>query len=79
MTKPDFRAVGFTDKANDFPRDEFAMVLLAAYNGVKPEQVPLAAHYFPNESTAKAWKRVADAARDYVKAEIEKEQAGDPV
>ncbi len=74
MSKPDFRAVGFTDKANDFPRDEFAMVLLAAYNGVQPHQVPEPARYFPNEATAKAWKRVADAAREYVRAEIEKEQ-----
>ena len=58
----DFRSVGFTDDAINYPRDDVALTLFAAFNGVRVDQLPEAMRYFPNEATAKAWKRVADAA-----------------
>lgn len=60
-----FRAVGFTGNARNYPRDDLALAMFAAFNGVTVEQLPEAMRYFPNEATARAWKRVADAARVY--------------
>ena len=67
MTPPDeqFRAIGFTDEAANYPRDDLALAMFAAFNGVTVEQLPEAMRYFPNEATARAWKRVADATRAY--------------
>lgn len=59
------RAVGFTKAAAAHPRAPLALALLAAFNGVAPEQLPEGARYFPNEATEKAWDRVGDAAREY--------------
>lgn len=57
------RKAGFTAAAFAYPRDEFALELLCAFNGVEPSKAPKGWRYFPNEGTAKAWGRVADAAR----------------
>jgi hypothetical protein len=57
------RDAGFTERALKFPRDEFALELLCAFNGASPSNAPRGWRYFPNEGTAKAWGRVADAAR----------------
>jgi hypothetical protein len=57
-----FRAVGFTAMAIDYPRDELALAMFAAFNGVTVSDLPNAMRYFPNDATRKAWTRVADAA-----------------
>lgn len=61
-----FRAIGFTPKAADFPRDDLAICMFAAFNNVKPEQLTEGMRFFPNESTQKAWARVAQAAREFI-------------
>lgn len=58
-----FRSVGFTPAAAEFPRDELAIKMLAAFNNVSPDQLTEGMLFFPNESTRTAWRRVADAAR----------------
>lgn len=60
------REAGFTDAALAFPRDEFALELLCAFNGVPVQLAPKGWRYFPNEGAKKAWGRVADAARRYI-------------
>lgn len=60
------RAAGFTEEALNNPRDEFGLVLLCAFNGIKPGQAPPGWYFHPNHSSAEAWKRVADAARAYL-------------
>lgn len=62
MENIDFRSVGFTNAAIDFPRSDLALVMFAAFNGVSVDQLPEAMRYFPNEATEKAWTRVAEAA-----------------
>lgn len=62
-TDEDFRAIGFTKEAGNWPRDELAVKMIAAFNGVAADDLPsLAWRYFPNQQTAEAWKRVADVA-----------------
>jgi hypothetical protein len=58
-TPDEFRAVGFTADAVNYPRDDLAWLMLAAFNNVRPDQIPAAARYFPNEATKAAWDRVA--------------------
>lgn len=65
-----FRAVGFTKAAIDFPRDALALAMLAAFNGVTPDKLTEGMRYFPNESTERAWKRVAEAARSHIMVEL---------
>ena len=60
------RDAGFTEAALAYPRDEFALDLLCAFNGCPPKLAPNGWRYFPNELTKKAWQRVADAARRYI-------------
>lgn len=66
MTEPldeDFRDVGYMPEARNFPiKDRFALTLFAAFNGVRPDQLPPAARYHPNQWSRDAWSRVADAA-----------------
>lgn len=65
-----FRAVGFTPAAAEHPRDILALVMLAAFNGVTPDKLPEGMRYFPNESTKRAWGRVAEAARAQIMKEM---------
>lgn len=58
----DFRAAGFTANAADHPRDEIALRLLCAFNGVDPRIAPPTWWFHPCESSKEAWKRVADEA-----------------
>ena len=66
ITDEEFRAVGFTGAARNFPRDELALVMLAAFNGVRPDQLTPAMRYFPNEATKRAWTNVAAAAEAFL-------------
>lgn len=74
-TDEEFRDVGFTGLARHYPRDDFAVVLLAAFNGVAVENLSPAMHFFPNSNTAKAWGRVADAARAFLTPELKQESS----
>lgn len=66
-TDEEFRAIGFTGMARDFPRDEMAVRMFAAFVGISVEQLPSPAwKFFPNEWTRDAWTRVADAAREFI-------------
>lgn len=62
-TDDQLRAVGFTSAARQYPRDEIAMRLLCAFNGVKPGQAPPGWWFYPNNASHEAWKRVADEAK----------------
>lgn len=66
VTDEEFRDVGFTGEARNYPRDEFALVLFAAFNNVAVDQLKPAQRYHPNGATEAAWERVAEAARDYL-------------
>ena len=68
----EFRAVGFTGMAADFPRDQLALKMFAAFNGVTVDQLPEPFRYFPNKATQEAWTRVAKV----LEAEIENLQSG---
>lgn len=72
-----FRMVGFTPAAAEFPRDELALIMLAAFNNVPVTALTEGMRYFPNEATKNTWARVADAARAYI--EGEKNGNGNPV
>lgn len=60
------REAGFMPAALNYPRDELALKMLCAFNGVDPSKAPDGWRYFPNPATAKSWGRVADAARAHI-------------
>lgn len=57
----DFREVGFTDAAAQYPRDALGRIALAAWCNVPVASLPEGMHYHPNPSTRDAWNRVAEA------------------
>jgi hypothetical protein len=65
------REAGFTTEAFNYPRREFEMRLLLAFNGYSPEQAalmdlskaPAGWRYYPNAGMMKAWERVGRTAR----------------
>lgn len=61
----EYRAVGFTIQAHEFPRDDLAQVMFAAWLNVQPKQLPRGMKNHPNEHTMKAWARVGEAAIQY--------------
>ena len=64
-----------TDKPDDkIWRDPLALAMISAWCGVTPDQAPKNFGWHTCQSTADAWKRVADAAR----AHIEQENRGAP-
>ena len=54
------REAGFTLEALRYPRSYEGLIVLCAWNGIKPEQAPRGWHYWPNEGTKKAWERVIE-------------------
>lgn len=68
-TKEDFRKAGMSGDAARYPRDDLAMVMLCAFNGIEPHQAPPAWWFHPNHQSVKAWQRVADAAKKYLAEE----------
>lgn len=64
-TPEEFRAVGFTEKAAEYPRSEIELLLFAAFNNVKVEQLTPGMRYHANLWMESAWQRVADAAKVY--------------
>jgi hypothetical protein len=60
----DFREVGFTDAAREFPRCETGVRAIAAWIGCSVEQLPVGARYYPNAATKAAWERVYAAVRE---------------
>ncbi len=63
MSDEQLRATGFAVGATDIPRDQVALRLLCAFNGVDWQKAPPGWWFHPNESTRAAWQRVADEAR----------------
>lgn len=63
LTEEDFRKIGFSETAQFYPRDDLAFAMVCAFCGYDPDKAPAALRFFPNESTMKAWQRVADVAR----------------
>lgn len=51
-------------------RDELAFAMLCAFNGITPEQAPAGFRSFANPAMARAWRRVADAARAHLDARV---------
>lgn len=62
MSDIDFRSVGFTSMAEDYPRSTFELELFSAFTGYPADKFPEACHYFPNEWTQTAWRAVAKRA-----------------
>lgn len=69
VTDEQFREAGFTAAAREHPRDELSLILLCAFNGVDPKLAPPAWWFFPSDGSAKAWDRVAAAAREHLNRE----------
>lgn len=67
-THEEFRAVGYTGAAAQYPMDELAIKMIAAWNGVRPDQLPEAFKYHPNQWSLDAWTRVAEVAYGHVSA-----------
>jgi hypothetical protein len=60
----DLRKAGFAAHANTLPRDEIALRLLCAFNGVTDwKKAPPGWWFHPNAACKAAWGRVADEAR----------------
>lgn len=70
ITDDELRSVGFTGDAKRFPRNEMALVMFAAFNGITPDKPPSGLVYFPNEATQAAWNRVAETAAHYLLPEV---------
>lgn len=64
MTEIDFRSVGYTEEAKQFPMNDIDLVARAAWNGVAVSQLPEAMRYYPNRHMQDTWRRVIDAVRD---------------
>ncbi len=64
MTEIDFRPVGYTEEAKQFPMNDIDLVARAAWNGVAVSQLPEAMRYYPNRHMQDTWRRVIDAVRD---------------
>lgn len=61
VTPQDLRKAGFAADADKLPRDEIALRLLCAFNGVDGSAPP-GWWFHPNASSQKAWGRVATEA-----------------
>lgn len=61
-TDLELRAAGFSGHVG--ARDEMALRLLCAFNGVDPANAPPGWKCHPNESTKAAWQRVANILND---------------
>ncbi len=69
VTDQQLRDAGFTPDARNHPRDELSLIMLCAFVGVDPKLAPPAWWFFANDANAKAWDRVAKAARAYIEAD----------
>lgn len=58
-TEEEFRAVGYTKKAANFPLSQRALEALCAYNGVTVERAPEAWGYAPNAAMRDYWEKKA--------------------
>lgn len=59
------RAGGFTADARNYPRSRRQLEMIAAWNNCTVEQLPPAAHFFPNAHMRDTWERVERAAQLY--------------
>ena len=57
-THDDFRQLGFTGDAAQFPRTERQFLMICAWAGLDPALAPATWRYFPNQSVREAWERV---------------------
>lgn len=57
VTPEELRAAGFSGHAGE--RNDLALRLLCAFNGIDPAKAPPGWKVHPNESTKAAWERVA--------------------
>lgn len=64
-TEEDFRKVGMTYGAVEFPRSEAQIVMFAAWLGTTPEAMPIGSRYFANATTKAAWERAETALLAY--------------
>lgn len=59
------RQGGFTSEARKFPRSRRQLAMIAAFNNCRIDELPPAAHYFPNENMKSTWERVELAAHEF--------------
>jgi ADP-ribose pyrophosphatase YjhB (NUDIX family) len=57
----EFRAVGMTGSARNYPRSVQQIRMFAAWLGIEPEKMPDAMKYFANAQMKKSWEAAADA------------------
>lgn len=62
-THDDFRKVGMTGDAANYPRSSIQIEMMAAFLNVTPEQMPDTYRYFANEHMRDAWVRVEEVVR----------------
>lgn len=75
VTDKQLRDTGFTAKARDYPKDETALRLVCAFNGVDPAIAPPGWWFHPNASSREAWLRVIDEAqRMFQPVPVDREQ-----
>ena len=67
MTPEQYRDVGYTKIAAQFPMEALPLAMFSAFNGVTPDRLPEAMHYHPNAWSQKAWTRAADVAVAWVR------------
>lgn len=63
----EMRAVGYSTEALEHPKDDLALVMMAAWCNVQPDQLPFGARFNPNGSTEQAWGRVGRAALAFLR------------
>ena len=61
----DFREVGFSSLARDYPRSRRQIEMIAAWNNIPSSKLQEAAKYFPNANMEAAWGRVEAAAQKF--------------
>ena len=63
-TDEEFRHIGFTGAARNYPRSELAFKAFCAFVNVDPAKASETIKYAPNESCQKAWERVVKAIQE---------------
>ena len=63
-SEQEFRDIGFTEDAVNYPRDEYGLAAIAAWNNISVEELPPALHYYPNDHMRTVWERVIQAIKE---------------
>lgn len=65
VTDEELRKGGFSADARNYPRSPRQLAMMAAWTNCTIDELPKAAHFFPNANVRDAWERVEKAAQHY--------------